>query len=60
MAVGRPIGADTLFARAAGDRRLVMDAIGLAVAEVLPPEYRGAYRDADSFAGASRLLEDCR
>jgi len=60
MAVGRPIGADGLRARAAGDRRLVMDAIGLALADVLPPEYRGAYRDADAFADASKLLEDCR
>jgi 1-acyl-sn-glycerol-3-phosphate acyltransferase len=60
MAVGRPIGAGRLFAHAGGDRRLVMDAIGLAVADVLPPAYRGAYRDTGSFADAVKLLEDCR
>ena len=60
MAVGRPLAAETLFARAVGDRRVVMDAIGLAVAEVLPPQYRGVYRDRGAFADASRVLEDCR
>ena len=60
MAVGRPLAAATLFARADGDRRLVMDAIGLAVADVLPPDYRGVYRDRHLFADASKVLEGCR
>jgi 1-acyl-sn-glycerol-3-phosphate acyltransferase len=60
MAVGRPLAAETLFARAAGDRRVVVDAIGLAVADVLPAEYRGVYRDRGLFADASKVLEDCR
>lgn len=60
MAVGRPLAAQTLFARANGDRRVVMDAIGLAVADVLPPEYRGVYGDRRLFADASKALEDCR
>jgi len=43
--IGAPIEARVLRERARGDRRLMMDAVGLAVAEQLPPEYRGAYAD---------------
>ena len=43
--IGAPIEARVLRERANGDRRLMMDAVGLAVAELLPPEYRGAYAD---------------
>jgi 1-acyl-sn-glycerol-3-phosphate acyltransferase len=60
LQLGRPIRADALMARANGDRRLVMDAIGLAVAEALPPEYRGSYRRADIFPEASDVLHDSR
>jgi len=59
--VGRPIDARLLRERADGDRRLMMDAVGLAIAEVLPPDYRGAY--ADDVAGlddARRLLRGVR
>ena len=48
LQLGRPIPAAALVARTAGDRRLIMDAIGLAVAEAVPPEYRGVYRNADT------------
>jgi 1-acyl-sn-glycerol-3-phosphate acyltransferase len=41
---GRPIEAARLRAQAGGDRRAMMDAVGHAIAEVLPPEYRGVYR----------------
>ena len=41
-------------------RRLIMDAIGLAVADALPPEYRGVYRNADDFADARTVLRDVR
>jgi 1-acyl-sn-glycerol-3-phosphate acyltransferase len=44
--VGRPIEAQELRERAGGDRRLMMDRVGLAVAALLPREYRGAYGDA--------------
>jgi hypothetical protein len=37
-----------------------MDAIGLAVADALPPEYRGVYRNADDFADARTVLRDVR
>ena len=43
--VGRPIQASALRERTGRDRRLVMDVVGLAIAELLPPEYRGAYAD---------------
>jgi hypothetical protein len=39
---------------------VIMDAIGLAVAEALPVTYRGAYRDAASFPDASGVLRDLR
>jgi hypothetical protein len=35
-----------------------MDAIGLAVAEALPPEYQGVYGNPDSFADAKNVLRD--
>ena len=60
MTVGRPIRADALIRRADGDRRLVMDAIGLAIAELLPPAYRGVYGDAGHHAAARDLLCDAR
>jgi 1-acyl-sn-glycerol-3-phosphate acyltransferase len=60
LQLGRPIRASALLARADGDRRLVMDAIGLAVAEVVPPEYQGVYREARDFPDASRVLHDSR
>jgi hypothetical protein len=56
MRIGRPIPADALLDRGRGDRRLTMDAIGLAVAELLPPEYRGVYGSEPSFGDARRVL----
>ena len=43
--VGRAIDASVLRERTGSDRRLLMDVIGLAIASLLPPEYRGAYAD---------------
>ena len=40
---GKPIEVDTLRRQAGGDRRAMMDAVGHAIADVLPPEYRGVY-----------------
>ncbi|HET9371951.1 MAG TPA: lysophospholipid acyltransferase family protein [Vicinamibacterales bacterium] len=42
MSVGRPRRVEELVA-GGGDRRAVVDAIGKAIAQQLPPEYRGAY-----------------
>jgi hypothetical protein len=38
---GRPIDVDALRKAADGDRRLMVDAIGVAIADVLPESYRG-------------------
>jgi 1-acyl-sn-glycerol-3-phosphate acyltransferase len=41
--VGRPIAAQEIRDRCAGERQEMMDEIGRAIAALLPPEYRGAY-----------------
>src|SRR5262245_40084563 len=41
--VGPPIEAAALHERVGGDRRLMMDHVGYAIAGLLPPEYQGAY-----------------
>jgi 1-acyl-sn-glycerol-3-phosphate acyltransferase len=59
--VGRPIPASVLRERAEGDRRLMMDGVGLAIAELLPPEYRGAYSDeVTDLVDARRVLSEVR
>ena len=60
LQLDRPIRAEALIARADGDRRLVMDAIGLAVADALPSAYRGVYGNAESFPEAKNILSDSR
>jgi 1-acyl-sn-glycerol-3-phosphate acyltransferase len=60
MQVGRPIQAETLLTHAAGDRRLMMDAIGLAIAELVPLEYRGAYGWPERLVDAANVLHDSR
>jgi 1-acyl-sn-glycerol-3-phosphate acyltransferase len=44
--IGAPIRADALRERTRGNRPRIMDAIGLSIAALLPPEYRGAYASA--------------
>lgn len=46
MRIGRPLSADALRAR--GNRRAIMDTIGHAIAELLPPAYRGVYGNTKS------------
>ena len=43
MQIGSPAPASELKRRAAGDRALMTDAMGFAVAQLLPTEYRGVY-----------------
>jgi 1-acyl-sn-glycerol-3-phosphate acyltransferase len=43
MRIGAGVRAEDLFAGADGDRRIVVDAIGKAIAAGLPPSYRGVY-----------------
>jgi 1-acyl-sn-glycerol-3-phosphate acyltransferase len=58
---GRPIDVGALREAANGDRRLMVDAIGVAVAEVLPESYRGVYGDdAPERLQARRVLERVR
>ncbi len=60
MRLGAPIAAGALLEGAEGDRRLVMDAIGLAIAELLPSDYRGVYAVGGDFPAARQLLEVSR
>jgi 1-acyl-sn-glycerol-3-phosphate acyltransferase len=43
MAIGEPLPAALLRQRAQGDRQRMMDAVGVAIAALLPPSYRGVY-----------------
>ena len=43
--IGRPVKASVLEERSVGNRRLMMDVIGIMIAALLPDEYRGAYGD---------------
>lgn len=52
---GAPMLASALRSAAGGDRKRVVDAIGLAIADVLPPEYRGVYGDPSAFDAARQI-----
>ena len=52
--IGRPVRARDLRARADGDRRLMMDVLGLSIAALLAPELRGAYVDGIDGLDAAR------
>jgi 1-acyl-sn-glycerol-3-phosphate acyltransferase len=43
ITLGAPVRSEVLFEAAEGNRRLVVDAIGIAIAALLPPAYRGEY-----------------
>ena len=60
LTMGPPIPNESLMSAAASDRRLAMDAIGLAVAELVPEPRRGAYRDVAQFADARAVLDSAR
>jgi 1-acyl-sn-glycerol-3-phosphate acyltransferase len=45
LAIGQPVPVSSLDERAQGDRQRIMDSIGVAIAALLPPPYRGVYRD---------------
>jgi hypothetical protein len=57
LQLGRPFRAEALLAQAGGDRRVVMDAIGLAIAEAVPLAYRGVYGSAADFTDAATALQ---
>jgi 1-acyl-sn-glycerol-3-phosphate acyltransferase len=54
--IGMPIDTAALLAHAHGNRRLAVDAVGLAIAELLPASYRGAYGDSQAHAAARDVL----
>lgn len=55
--VGVPIDAAQLRDRSHGDRRLMMDAVGVAIADLLPADYKGVYApDADGLDEARQVL----
>lgn len=54
--IGPPFEAGRLRSEANNDRRLMMDAVGLAIADLLPQEYRGAYAGHAPDLDEARLL----
>jgi 1-acyl-sn-glycerol-3-phosphate acyltransferase len=59
--IGRPMTVDALEAASEGDSRLMMDAVGVAIAELLPESYRGVYGSAgDDLERARRALDLAR
>lgn len=58
MTVGHPIRSDALLTAVKGDRRLAMDVVGLAIAQLLPSDYRGVYADFNApFAAALKTVQ---
>jgi hypothetical protein len=55
--IGRPIKASALREHAGDDRRIMMDTIGLAIAGLLPPEFRGEYGDGAAEVGDARRVQ---
>ncbi len=61
VTVGRPIRGTDLLKANQGNRQLLMDAVGVLVAEVLPESYRGAYgANGPDLQEAQRLVGDLR
>jgi 1-acyl-sn-glycerol-3-phosphate acyltransferase len=58
VTLGRPVDAQVLRDRCGGDGRVMMDAVGLAIASLLPPEYRGTYDDAADLGEARAAFDD--
>jgi 1-acyl-sn-glycerol-3-phosphate acyltransferase len=58
LRIGRAVPAALLRSRANNHRRLMIDALGAAIAALLPPQYRGVYgEDSAEAARARRLLD---
>jgi hypothetical protein len=58
LRAGPPIDAADLHGRVRGDRRLLMDVVGLAIARLLPAAYRGVYGEDEPRAAARAVLAD--
>ena len=57
MTAGRPVRSEALLSRVDRNRRIATDALGLAIAALLPPAYRGAYADAAGYPEASDVFD---
>jgi 1-acyl-sn-glycerol-3-phosphate acyltransferase len=55
LTLGTPMQAEALLVESRGDRRLAMDAVGLAIAGLLPDSYRGMYQPPAHTAAAAVL-----
>jgi 1-acyl-sn-glycerol-3-phosphate acyltransferase len=55
--LGQPIESSALRERTAGDRRLLMDRVGLAISALLPLAYRGVYGDSVTGLDEARELQ---
>jgi 1-acyl-sn-glycerol-3-phosphate acyltransferase len=53
---GRAVLASVVLEQAAHDRRLAVDVIGVAIAQLLPRNYRGAYNDGDRDLERARMI----
>lgn len=58
--IGDPFRAESLRRHARGDRAVIMDAIGLAIAELLPESYRGVYGETARYLDAARAQRESR
>jgi hypothetical protein len=59
--IGAPLDGALLRASAGGDRQLMMDAVGAAIAALLPAGYRGAYSNGSGdLTEARRVLDRVR
>jgi 1-acyl-sn-glycerol-3-phosphate acyltransferase len=56
MQLGKPIRARALIEASTGNRRLMVDAIGLAIADLLPARCRGTYAGGAALDRARRIL----
>jgi 1-acyl-sn-glycerol-3-phosphate acyltransferase len=58
--IGRPLDAAALESGAGGDARILVDAVGLAIAELLPDSYRGVYGLNAGLQASRRALDAAR
>jgi hypothetical protein len=56
--VGRPLDAAQLFERGGRRRSLLADALGYLIADLLPPEHRGCYAEAEGELADARAVAD--
>lgn len=58
--VGVPLRVEALLGCTEGHRQDAVDAVGMAIAECLPAQYRGVYADTRQFSDAAAVLRDVR